>query len=112
MATMRMRMRRKKHRKPMMDEQRMWRTDLGPSDVDRYEGEAGDNADADEKEEASQANDGSTQNVEDWGHSTKECEDKTVYFRPVKYDNGEANATASEVSEAKTVLKYVTQSQS
>jgi hypothetical protein len=31
----------------------------------------------------------------------------TVYFRPVKYDNGEANATASEVSEAKPVLQYV-----
>jgi hypothetical protein len=27
MATMQMRMRRKKHRKPMMDERRMWRTE-------------------------------------------------------------------------------------
>jgi len=27
MATTRMRMRRKKHRKPMMDERRMWRTE-------------------------------------------------------------------------------------
>jgi hypothetical protein len=45
----------------------MWRTDLGPSDVDAYEGEDGDDADAnaDEEEEASQANDGSTHNVED-----------------------------------------------
>jgi hypothetical protein len=43
----------------------MWRTDLGPSDVDRYEGEDGDDADADEEEEASQPDDGSTQNVED-----------------------------------------------
>ena len=42
----------------------MWRIDQGPSDVDRYEGEDGDDADADE-EEASQADDGSTQNVED-----------------------------------------------
>jgi hypothetical protein len=75
----------------------MWRTDLGPSDVNGYEGEDGDDADADEEEEASQADDGSTQNVEDWGHSTRQCEDWTVYFRPVKYDNGEANATASEV---------------
>jgi len=65
MATMRMRMRRKKHRKPMMDQRRMWRTNLGPSDVDGYEGDDGDNADADEEEEASQADDGSTQNVED-----------------------------------------------
>jgi hypothetical protein len=65
MATMWMRMRRKKHRKPMMDQRRMWKTDLGPSDVDGYEGEDGDDADADEEEEASQADDGSTQNVED-----------------------------------------------
>jgi hypothetical protein len=39
------------------------RFDLGTRDVDRYEGEDGDNAD--EEEEASQADDGSTQNVED-----------------------------------------------
>jgi hypothetical protein len=43
----------------------MWRSDLGPSDVNRYEGEDGDDADADEEEEAAQADDGSTQNVED-----------------------------------------------
>jgi hypothetical protein len=43
----------------------MRRTDLGPSDVDGYEVEDGDDADADEEEEASQAADGSTQNVED-----------------------------------------------
>jgi hypothetical protein len=42
----------------------MWKTNLGPSDVDRYEGEDGDDADADEEEEASQADDRSTQNVE------------------------------------------------
>jgi len=41
------------------------RFDLGTSDVDGYEGEDGDDAYADEEEEASQANDGSTQNVED-----------------------------------------------
>jgi hypothetical protein len=65
MGTMRMRMRRKKHRKPTIDQRRMWRTDLGPSDVDGYKGEDGDDADANEEEEASQADDGSTQNVED-----------------------------------------------
>jgi hypothetical protein len=67
MATMQMRvqMRRKKHRKSMMDQRRMWRTDLGPSDVNGYEGEDGDDADADEEEEASQADDGSTQNLDD-----------------------------------------------
>ena len=43
------------------------RFDLGTSDVDGYEGEDGDDADADadEEEEASQANDGSMQNMED-----------------------------------------------
>ena len=41
------------------------RFDLATSDVDRYEGEDGDDAYADEEEEASQAGDGSTQNVED-----------------------------------------------
>jgi len=71
----------------------------------------GDDADADEEDEASQADGGSTQNVEDWGYSTSEFEVWTVYFRPLKYNNGEANATASDVSEAKTVLKYVTTSQ-
>jgi len=85
---------------------------LGTSNVDGYEGDDGDDADADEEEEASQADDESTQYVEDGGHSTRECEDWTVYFIHVKYDNGEANAMASDVSEAKTVLQYVTKSQS
>ena len=43
----------------------MCRPDLGPRDVDGYEGEDGDDADADEEEETSQADDGSMQNVED-----------------------------------------------
>jgi len=81
------------------------RFDLRTRDVDVYEGADGDDADDDEEEEASQADDGSTQNLEDSGHSTRECEDGTVYFRPVKDDNGEANAMASDVSEAKTVLE-------
>jgi len=89
----------------------MWRTDLGPSNVERYAGEDSDDAGADEEEEALQANDGSTQNVEDWRHGTRQCDDWTVYFRPVKYDNGKANATASEVSEVKIVLQFVTKSQ-
>jgi len=38
--------------------------DLEASDVDSYEDEDGNNADADEEEEASQADDGSMQNVE------------------------------------------------
>jgi hypothetical protein len=58
MMRMRMRMSRKNHRKSRMDQRRMWRTDLGPSDIDGYEGEDGDDADADEEEEASQADDG------------------------------------------------------
>jgi len=41
------------------------RFNLGTSDVDGYEGKDGNDADADEEEEASQAEDGSTKNVED-----------------------------------------------
>src|SRR5882757_5196150 len=92
-----MRMRMKQHHKSMLDQCRIWRTDLGRSDVDRYEDKDGDNVDADEKEEASQADDESMQNMEDRGHSTRQCEDWTVYFRPVIYDNGAANAKANEV---------------
>jgi hypothetical protein len=58
MMRLRMRMRRKKHHKLMMNQRRMWRTDLGPSDVDGYEGEDGDDAAAGEEEETSQADDG------------------------------------------------------
>jgi hypothetical protein len=39
--------------------------DMETSDVNRYEGEIDDNADADAEEAASEANDGSTQTVED-----------------------------------------------
>jgi len=78
--------------------------DLGTSDVSRCEGVDGEDMDEDEVEIALQSDDGSTQNEEDTGHSIGEWEDWTLGFRPVKYDNGEANATASDVSEAKTVL--------
>jgi len=80
------------------------RFDLGNGDVDGYEGNDANDADADEVKEALVADDASTQNVEDWGRSSRECEDWTVYFRPAKYNNSEANATASDVFEAKTVL--------
>jgi len=43
----------------------MWRTDLGPSDVDGYEGEDGNDADANEEKEALQADDGSILTLED-----------------------------------------------
>ena len=42
---------------------------LGTSDVDMYEREHGDDGYADEEQEASQADDGSTQTIEDSGHS-------------------------------------------
>jgi len=45
------------------------RFDLETSEVDGYEGEDGDDADADEKKGMLQADDESTQNVKDWGHS-------------------------------------------
>jgi hypothetical protein len=50
MATMRMQMRRKKHRKLMMDQRGMWRTQGIVGDVDGYECENGEDADADEEE--------------------------------------------------------------
>jgi hypothetical protein len=39
----------------------------------------------------------------DCGHSTRECEDWPVYFRHVRYINGRGNATARDVSKAKTI---------
>jgi len=52
MATMRMwmRMRRKKHCMPMMDQRRMWRTEGIVGDVNGYQCQHGDDADADEEE--------------------------------------------------------------
>jgi hypothetical protein len=50
--------------------------------------------------------------VEDRGYCTRECKDDTVKFRPVNVDNGEANAMVSNVSQGKTVLRYVTSFQS
>jgi len=43
------------------------RIDLVTSDDKRFQGDNGDNADANEEEEASQADDVSMQNVGDWG---------------------------------------------
>jgi hypothetical protein len=51
-----------RRQRPLMELEKF---DLGTSDVDGYEGEDGVDADADEEEEASQADDGSTQNEED-----------------------------------------------
>jgi hypothetical protein len=51
-------------------------------------------------EVASQANDGTMPNAEHWRHSTRECEDWTVYVRPGKYNHGEVNTTACDVSHA------------
>jgi len=81
----------------MMDQRSMWRTDVGTSDVDEYECEDSHNVDTNAEEEASQASAGSTQNVEDWGCSTRECADWTLFFRHVQYINGVANAMASDV---------------
>jgi len=51
---------RRRHPAPELE-----RFDLGTSDFNRYEREDGDDACADEEEAASQADDGSTHNVED-----------------------------------------------
>ena len=85
-----------------MDRCRMLRTE--PIVLESVKIGHGDDADVDEEEEASLADDGSTRNVEDWGHSIRQCQNWTVYFRPVKNDNDKANATSSDVSEANTVL--------
>jgi len=86
----------------MMDQRRMLRTEgivLQTLKIGH-----GDNAGVDQEEEALQADDGWMQNVDDWGHSPRECEDWTVYVRPVKCNNGKANAMANDVSEGKTAL--------
>jgi hypothetical protein len=55
-------MSKKKHRKPLMDQCRMWWTEGIVGDVDGYEC---NDADVDKEESALKAEDGSTQNVED-----------------------------------------------
>jgi len=66
-------MRRKKHLQPMMDQRRLWTTEGSVLESVRIG--HGYDADVDDDEEASLADDGSTQNVEDGGKSTGECED-------------------------------------
>jgi len=82
----------------------MQRFNCGPRAVDRYVGNNGDNVHVDKKELARLADDGLNQTLEDSGYSTRECEDWAIYFRPVKYNNGEANVMACNVSEEKTLL--------
>ena len=60
---MQMRIRRIKHCKQMMDQHRMWRTE--GTVLESMKIRHGDDVDVDEEEEASQANDGSMQNLED-----------------------------------------------
>ena len=48
MATMRKRMLRKKHWKPMIDQRTMWRAHLATRNVDVYEFEDGHDANTDE----------------------------------------------------------------
>jgi hypothetical protein len=50
---------------PNVEDRGHSRFDLGTSDVKEYECEHGDDADANEEESTSQADNGSTQNVED-----------------------------------------------
>jgi hypothetical protein len=64
-AMMRRRMWRETHLKLKLDQGRIWRTEVETSDVDGVECEDGHNADQDEEEQASQADDGSRQNVEE-----------------------------------------------
>jgi len=73
MVMMRMRMRSQKHLQPMMDQRRLWTTEGIVLESVRIG--HGDDADVDDDEEASLADDGSTQNVGDGGKSTGVCED-------------------------------------
>jgi len=57
-----MRLRKRMIRK---NQHRMRRSDLGARDVDGYEGKDCDNADVDEEAQSLQADDGSSQNVQD-----------------------------------------------
>ena len=50
MARMQTRMRRTKHRKLMMDQRTIWKTEGILGDVDGYEREGGDDVDADEEQ--------------------------------------------------------------
>jgi hypothetical protein len=45
-------MSRKTHRKPMMDQRRIWRTHLGTSNVNEYGCEDGDDGEMDAEDEA------------------------------------------------------------
>jgi len=91
------------------------RFDLGSGDVDRDEGEDGDDEYADKEEEASQADDGSTQNVEDWGHSRfdlgtsdvdgYECEDGDDAGRPIP-PVGIRGSTQSSSSSSSSIIWF------
>jgi len=82
------------------------RVDLGSNDVDGYEGNDGHDAYADEDEEASQANDGSTQNVEDWGHSRLDLETSEVDGYECEHGD---DVDADEVEEASPADDGLTQ---
>jgi len=62
--------------RPAIELQRFY---LETSDVDGYQGDNGDDRDPGEEEEASQSDDVSTQNVEDWGHSRFDLGTSDVY---------------------------------
>jgi len=72
------------------------RFDLGTSDVDGYEGEDGDAAYEDEEEEALQADDWSTQNVEDWEHSRFDL--GTIYVDGYECEDGDDASHADDGS--------------
>jgi len=83
---------------------KLWRFDWGTSDLEWYEDDNSEDGDVDEVQNQLPADDWSTQNVKDWVHCTRECEHWTVYFKLVKYNNGEANAMASHVSKAQSIV--------
>ena len=70
--------------------------DLGPCDVDRYEGKNGDDANAAEEEEPSQADDESMPNIEDSGHSRFALQTSNI----AGYEGEDANYADEEEEDA------------
>lgn len=90
-----------------------WTQEVWPANQECIEGKGDDghDVDPDQEKEALRANHGAMQDSVDWGHSTGEADHWTADFRPVKWDDRKASATASDQSEVLTVLLSVISSQ-
>jgi len=82
------------------------RCDQGTDDVDDYEGDDGDDVVADDEEQASQADNGSTHDVQNWGHSR--FDQGSSYFDGYEGKDGDY-AYANEEEEALQADDWSTQ---